>query len=132
MQRGAAWCNHHPVIRHSRLAVERPCDIRPPSAAHHRPAAAHADNRNMLLVGLLATTWLALAAVALRAAATHRATLAHQAEHAHTTCRSAQTHCGYAQENGPSLIRRQRAHYQASPATRRGARHSPHRTPHRR
>lgn len=86
----------------------------------------------MLLVGLLTTTWLALAAVAVRAAIRSTQARAHRAAVGAMECRRAQTaHC-YAQENGPSRMLRRRTHQTSDPRTRRGARHAIAREHHRR
>lgn len=86
----------------------------------------------MLLVGLLTTTWLALAAVAVSAVVRRNRALAHHAAVGATECRHAQAPCGYAQENGPSRMVRQRTHRKADSRVRRGTRHAIAREPHRR
>lgn len=122
--------HHHFVIRHPRPGVERRCDIRPAHAAVGRPLSLRADNPGMLLAALLTTTWLALAVVAVRAAASLRATRAHLAASEALECRRARTACPHAQENGPLLMLRARSHRKADSRVRRGALHALHRTPH--
>jgi hypothetical protein len=110
-----AW-HHHFQSRHPPVSVDRFCDIRPPDTRRDRPNAPEADQGDMLLVGLLATTWLTLATVALRAARRRSAVAQHGNVDHGADCRRAETSCGHSLENG--ALRRRRANVAAPQRTR--------------